>query len=480
MRLAWEVADFAGGEPFALDQASALEADAAALDELGASRAFVELTREGVSFERGADRSRNVRMRLSPGRPLCEGCREPLAARLESSGVVVSCERCGSSETYRKPENSQGIRPFPRAALDGSLREGALDAAVEEAPGGVSAIRCPTCSAALVGVDGRGLARCRYCNTVSRIAPRLRAAAGALNEPSTKPYWILFEGPSPTRQKLASLEAKRVRKQEEEAGREQRSEEVRRVEQRDRAERRRKEAERGRAKAAAERREAERRKRRTWALDAVGMVGPIFLFSVYRALSSVTPQKREVIAAPSAPPGPADPAESFMSEVPPSEPPPARPPAVQTLPSFCGCPVPQEGGGERDLTWGVEIHSMVRFGADVTLSVDYSWLIGDERVAVLANDQTAPPNPIRSMTLELGVACDGDSMLVSDGRYLTRWSLAEHRVVGSVAMPSPFGPRAPGEGVSGECYRAELRGRTMTFEDGAGLAHRLRVPRELR
>jgi hypothetical protein len=471
MELAWEAGDFMTRGAFPLDEPEALRAADPGLGELGAGSAYVEYASTGVRTGDTADLNRNVRMRLSPGHPLCETCREPLDTKLDGRELVVSCLHCHADATYRRPANPQEIRCFPRAALDGSLREGALDARVEDAAGGVSAIRCPVCSAGLTGVDGRGLARCVYCNTVARIAPRLRALAGASSEPTTAPYWIHFVGASPTRQEVASRAAGRARKRAEAEARRARQRTVKR------------ESTDGRSRGA---REPHRPRRKAnpmlVAVASVAVGGSLFFAAVMNALTdggqAATAESAEIRA-------PAAPVEESMSSLPEPATPatpatPARPPAVQTLPSFCGCPVPSEGGGATDLAWTIETHSMMRFGSDVTISVEYAWLVDGESSAVLANDQTAPPNPIRSLVLELAVACDRDSMLVSDGRHLTRWSIPERRVVASAAAPSPFGPRPSTDQPGGECYRAVVRGGSMVFEDSGGLAHRIRIPRELR
>ncbi len=469
MELAWEVADHAARGPFGEEDDAAR---AAMLAAVGRSTVAAEVERSGVSVGTSADRSRNVHAQLAPGHPLCETCREPVEARIDGGRLVVGCARCGASVGYALPESDGSIRPFPRATLDGSLREGAVEPAVEEAPGDVAALRCPVCSAGLAGVDGRGLARCGYCKTVVRVAQRLRGLAGSSTDATTAPYWMLFDGPSPARQRAASRRDRRARKQAE-------------------AEARLANASRESAKAPKAPRTSRRvpRKKKTLAdrfredprlraaLSALVLIaGAAVMYGVHRIVQDTPrgatfPQTAAAAAV--------DDDTSLMSTLP--EPPAApRPPPVQTLPSFCGCPVPMEGGGTADLAWGVEVQSMVRFGADVTISVAYSWIVGEERSPVVASDQTAPPNPIRSAVLELAVACDDDAMLVTDGRYLTRWSLSEKRVTGSVPSPSPFAPRTAEGGVSGECYRAEVRRGVMTFEDAGGFAHRIRVPRELR
>lgn len=176
--------------------------------------AEVGVTRSQVEVERG---EQSLRLVASPGAPLCEKCHGLLeVGRGTARRLSLLCRPCGIEKRYEQPKNlSQRVRALC-GVLAPAHEEGRLDAVLRE-EGGVTALRCPTCGAAL-NVGDSNIATCQYCQTSSRVEARARGKSKKDIEPT--PFWLLFEGPSAQRGKLrnrAEAELNRERKENQRA-----------------------------------------------------------------------------------------------------------------------------------------------------------------------------------------------------------------------------------------------------------------------
>jgi len=171
--------------------------------------AVLGVSESAVEVERG---EQSLRLSVSPGKPLCEKCHGLLVIAARGEGkLTLRCEPCGEQRGYALPKNlSQRVRAL-RAVIAPAHEEGRLDAVVRE-ENGVTALRCPTCGAALTA-DGAGIVTCQYCRTSSRVDARVRGKSQRDATPT--PFWLLFEGPSRQRGKLenrAEAELNQLRK----------------------------------------------------------------------------------------------------------------------------------------------------------------------------------------------------------------------------------------------------------------------------
>lgn len=141
-----------------------------------------------------------LRLSVSPGLPLCDACRAPLAVVNRAGGELrLGCSACRVERSYALPKKlSQRVR-----ALVGILaREHELgrQQAVVHEEAGVTALRCPTCGAGLTLLDSASIVTCQYCQTSCHVAAQARPKPS--KDAAPVPFWLLFEGPSRLREKL--------------------------------------------------------------------------------------------------------------------------------------------------------------------------------------------------------------------------------------------------------------------------------------
>lgn len=151
----------------------------------------------------GGMRSLTLRTTVSPGHPLCSTCKVPLQVTLAHDGTAeTACPRCNDRARYTMPVGAREQCPALRAVLAGEQRADRPAARVTTAQAGVEAIACPQCGAALELGTGE-IVTCSYCRATARVPRRIanRGRAGA--EVKLTPFWVLLEGPSPGRARLA-------------------------------------------------------------------------------------------------------------------------------------------------------------------------------------------------------------------------------------------------------------------------------------
>lgn len=171
--------------------------------QLGVSAARAEI-------ERG---EQTLRLSAAPGLPLCDECQAPLAVVNRAQGeLLVACAACRVERRYALPKKlSQRARALVGIVAD-DHELGRPEAVVHE-DAGVTALRCPTCGAGLALSGSASIVTCQYCQRSCHVAARARPKPGKDAAPT--PFWLLFEGPSPLREKLqnrAEAEANAARK----------------------------------------------------------------------------------------------------------------------------------------------------------------------------------------------------------------------------------------------------------------------------
>jgi hypothetical protein len=172
---------------------------------VGLEHTFLEHTESSTIIDGGGMRQLSLRVKASPGHPLCTRCRAPLNVQLDGRGNAQTvCGRCGERAVYALPAGAGEKAPRLRAVIGEEYRTdrpaakiGAVDAA------GVAAMTCPSCGAGLPVNRGDELATCAFCKTTSRIARRAWGRPSG-EAPPFEPFWMLLEGPSPKRAALAA------------------------------------------------------------------------------------------------------------------------------------------------------------------------------------------------------------------------------------------------------------------------------------
>jgi hypothetical protein len=170
----------------------------------------------GVQHVFADDVGRVLRVRASPGHPLCRLCAEPLGSKTEGKLLSAWCPACGEKGVYERPAPADTIEPHLQGVIAVGNRSGALEARDNASPGGGAvALSCPACAADLPAPGEQQMVTCPFCGVTSRVPPHLwRRLRPARAEP--QPFWLLFANPSLRRGELRR-EAEARRWQDEEA-----------------------------------------------------------------------------------------------------------------------------------------------------------------------------------------------------------------------------------------------------------------------
>ena len=147
-------------------------------------------------------RTHSLRTTVSPGHPLCTACRVPLEVVLEPNGISrTRCPRCNDGATYALPSNANAIYGALRGMIACDQRTDRPVARTARGQGGVEAVVCPQCGAALAAGEGE-MVKCTFCSITARVPSKLARRQRQGAPPPMVPFWVLLEGLSPGRKKL--------------------------------------------------------------------------------------------------------------------------------------------------------------------------------------------------------------------------------------------------------------------------------------
>ncbi|MBI2392983.1 MAG: zinc ribbon domain-containing protein [Deltaproteobacteria bacterium] len=166
--------------------------------EIGVTHTFAEKTLSGMIIDGEGMKPRNLRLRATPGVPLCERCHVPLDVQIdrEEWKAQASCPRCHDRAVYDTPEGAFERNGDIAAVLADDHRCDREPVHVHASPGGAAvAIACPRCDAALPVAGEATMVTCGYCGTPCRIPSRLLGKL-ASSAPKPKRWWILFDDDS--------------------------------------------------------------------------------------------------------------------------------------------------------------------------------------------------------------------------------------------------------------------------------------------
>jgi hypothetical protein len=159
-------------------------------------------TQNSMIMDGRGTRTHSLRTTVSPGHPLCKTCRVPLEVALEPNGVTrTRCPQCNDGATYGLPPNASTVYADLRGIVAGEQRTDRPVARIARGQGGVEAVVCPQCGAALAAGDGE-MVKCTFCSMTSRVPGKLARRQRQGVPPPMVPFWVLLDGLSPGRKKL--------------------------------------------------------------------------------------------------------------------------------------------------------------------------------------------------------------------------------------------------------------------------------------
>lgn len=161
-------------------------------------------TQNTMIMDGSGTRTHSLKTSVSPGHPVCRACRVPLEVWREGPVTKTRCPRCGDAAAYALPENARAAYGPLAGVLANEQRIDRPVAKLGRTAAGVESTVCPQCGAGLSAGGGSELVKCGYCNLAVRIPGTLarQQQRGAL--PKMDPFWVLLDGPSIGRQRLAA------------------------------------------------------------------------------------------------------------------------------------------------------------------------------------------------------------------------------------------------------------------------------------
>ncbi|MEA2746621.1 MAG: hypothetical protein QOI41_764 [Myxococcales bacterium] len=159
-------------------------------------------TQNTMIMDGSGTRTHSLRTTVSPGHPLCTACRVPLEVMLDPNGVTrTRCPRCNDGATYALPPDAMATYGSLRGVIAGEQRTDRPVARTARGQGGVEAVVCPQCGAALAAGEGE-MVKCTFCSITARVPGKLARRQRQGAPPPMVPFWVLLDGLSPGRKKL--------------------------------------------------------------------------------------------------------------------------------------------------------------------------------------------------------------------------------------------------------------------------------------
>lgn len=160
-------------------------------------------TQNAMIMDGGGTRTHSLRTTVSPGHPVCKTCHVPLDVWLEGATAKTRCPRCNDTAAYGLPAGVERAYAAVRGVLANEQRTDRPIAKLGRTQAGAESIMCPQCGSPMQAGSGSELEKCSYCGLAVRIPGTLARQQRRGAVPKMEPFWILFDGPSPGRQRLA-------------------------------------------------------------------------------------------------------------------------------------------------------------------------------------------------------------------------------------------------------------------------------------
>lgn len=160
-------------------------------------------TQNTMIMDGGGTRTHSLRTSVSPGHPVCKACHVPLEVWLEGTTAKTRCPRCNDTAAYGLPPGVDRAYAPVRGVLSNEQRTDRPIAKLGRTQAGIESIMCPQCGSPMQAGAGSELEKCAYCNLAVRIPGTLARQQRRGAVPKMDPFWVLLDGPSPGRQRLA-------------------------------------------------------------------------------------------------------------------------------------------------------------------------------------------------------------------------------------------------------------------------------------
>jgi len=434
--------------------------------ELGVAHTYAEKTLSGMIIDAEGMKPRTLRLRATPGVPLCERCHVPLEVEVSDEYKTrTTCPRCRDQAIYDTPDEAFDVNADIEAVLADDHRCDREAVRVQAAPGGAAvAVSCPKCNASLPVSDGTSMVNCGYCGTPCRIPSRLMAKLSHA-APMPKRWWILFDDDSYLRLGVdPDADDDDDDDDDDDHDHDFEDDKMARVR-------------------AAQAAEAQSRVQATapqpsngpmvigavlGVLAVVGVVGVIISILHGRAKAPPPEEKETTATSAAKKPKKSDDAEEAAAA--------AAAVAIDRskFNDLKGCTC-KSGKDTRQLAVRIDVQGMgMVVGEDdgMVANFDLSWLADSGGNYFLTHDKDAgaPPRKVKGRALAVGVACNGDVFAVVARDRVTAWSMKEQKMLWDEKLEGEYtaaaSPSKTGLGI--QCNTVAVTGTTLRVPFGKG------------
>ena len=390
--------------------------------EIGIKHTYGEKTLTGMVIDGEGMKPRTLRLRATPGVPLCEKCHVPLDVVVDTTEykTQTTCPRCHDRAVYDTPEDAFDQNADIAAVLGDDHRCDREPVRVQASPGGAAvAVSCPKCNASLPVTDGTSLINCGYCGTPCRIPSRLMAKLSH-GAPTPKRWWILFDDDSYQR---LGIDPDADESDDDDDDHDHDDDRMARV----------REAQAAEARARAEQ-AAPKPSNGPMLIGALlggvavlALAGVILSFALRRAAAPVAEAKEQAQPTAKAKKPTADDEEAAEAKAA------ATKIDRSKFKDLQGCTC-KSGKDTRQLAVRIDVSGMgMTVGEDdgMVANFDLSWLLDSGGQYFLAHDEGAgaPPRKVKGRALGVGVACSGDVVAIISKDHVTGWSMKDKKML---------------------------------------------------
>jgi len=173
---------------------------------VGVTKTFAELQQSRFDLDDGTYKRRAIRVRASPGHPLCKQCLVVLEITIDQAGVTTTrCPKCSATATYQLPPSAVSAAEGLRGVICDEHRTDCpavvVTTAAPDDTQSAFRVQCPNCREELPASEALRFVTCDLCGVESRV-PSLVFYQLHPKQVTVDPWWLALEGPSPLRRTL--------------------------------------------------------------------------------------------------------------------------------------------------------------------------------------------------------------------------------------------------------------------------------------